>query len=113
MAQDQQREAREYFETHAGDWQEKAKTLSKVKFNVIQARNTYVLDVIEGRTHTNSVLDVGCGTGDLVCDIARNGIPAVGVDFAADMIDTAKEKADDEKLSKAVFQCSSIFAGFC
>ena len=109
MRQDQQDEALEYFRAHAGEWREKARTLSKVKFNVIQTRNNYVLEVIGERPGTNSVLDVGCGTGDLVCTIAKGGIRATGVDFAKDMIEAAEKNAVDEHLTDAVFQCCSVF----
>lgn len=109
MATDQQGEALQYFRTHAGEWQQKAETLSKVKFNVIQTRNQYVLEVIKERSETKMVLDVGCGTGDLVCDIARSGIKAIGVDFAEDMIELAVEKAEREGLEDARFESCSIF----
>ena len=54
-------------------------------------------------------LDVGCGTGDLVFEIAKKGITAVGIDFAKEMIDIAKEKAKKFQLKKAKFECCSIF----
>lgn len=109
MTTDQQAEALNYFKTHADDWGQKAKTLSQVKFNVIQARNHYALAVIKEREETQSVLDVGCGTGDLVCDIARQGIAATGVDFADDMIRLARQTATEQGLAKADFTCASIF----
>jgi 2-polyprenyl-3-methyl-5-hydroxy-6-metoxy-1,4-benzoquinol methylase len=109
MTTEQQAEALDYFKRHADDWQQKAKTLSQVKFNVIQARNHYALAVIKERDLTRSALDVGCGTGDLVCAIARLGIPATGVDFAEDMIELAKQAAGEQALSQVDFRCSSIF----
>jgi 2-polyprenyl-3-methyl-5-hydroxy-6-metoxy-1,4-benzoquinol methylase len=109
MTTDQQSEALRYFDTHAGDWQAKARTLSEVKFNVIQTRNRYVLEVVSERPDTHSVLDVGCGTGDLVCDFSRTGINALGVDFARDMIAIASRRVQEERLEKARFECCSIF----
>jgi 2-polyprenyl-3-methyl-5-hydroxy-6-metoxy-1,4-benzoquinol methylase len=109
MATEQQNEALRYFQTHADDWHQKAKTLSQVKFNVIQARNHYVLQIAKERDVTRSVLDVGCGTGDLVCGLARLTIPATGVDFAQDMIDHAFNTAAEAGLKKVDFVCASIF----
>ena len=109
MSTKQQSEALSYFKMHADDWQQKAKSLSEVKFNVIQARNHYALSVIKERERTRSVLDVGCGTGDLVCEIAKSGITATGIDFAEDMIDLARKSAQTQNLSKADFTCASIF----
>jgi 2-polyprenyl-3-methyl-5-hydroxy-6-metoxy-1,4-benzoquinol methylase len=109
MSTDQQSEALRYFSTHADDWQNKARNLSQVKFNVIQTRNRYVFEVAKERSDTRSVLDVGCGTGDLVCDLARSGINALGVDFAQDMIELASHRAQEERLAKVRFECCSIF----
>jgi SAM-dependent methyltransferase len=105
----QQQEAFHYFKTHAEDWRNKALGSGEFEVNVIRQRNAYVLDVIKERAATRSVLDVGCGTGDLVCAIAKEGIDATGVDFAPDMIEIAAKKAAGEGLGNANFACSSIF----
>jgi 2-polyprenyl-3-methyl-5-hydroxy-6-metoxy-1,4-benzoquinol methylase len=105
----QQTEALHYFREYAADWQRKALSTIQTKVNVIQQRNGYVLQVIQERAVTEAALDVGCGTGDLVCDIARQGIAATGVDFAAEMIDIAQSKAQPQALAKAQFYCASIF----
>ncbi|MGI9646131.1 MAG: class I SAM-dependent DNA methyltransferase [Ilumatobacteraceae bacterium] len=39
-----------------------------------------------------SVLDIGCGTGELACRLARRGIEVAGVDPAAASIDIARAK---------------------
>lgn len=110
MTNVQQEETLQYFRTHAEDWQNKAKASDEGKVNVIQQRNGYVIDVIKDRRkETKSLLDVGCGTGDLVCDAAKQGINAIGVDFAQDMIELALSKAKGDRLEKANFECSSIF----
>lgn len=109
MSTVQQQEALHYFNAHAEDWRNKAAASGANQVNIIQQRNGYVLDVIKERTATRTALDVGCGTGDLVCDIAKLGINAAGVDFAQDMIDLALQKVQVEHLSNASFQCCSIF----
>lgn len=109
MAIGQQSEALGYFKEHAEDWKQKAITRDHLKFNVIQERNGFVLHVIENRSDTQSTLDVGCGTGDLVCDIARLGIAATGIDFADEMIRIARQRAEQSQLAQAEFACGSIF----
>ena len=109
MATKQQNEALLYFREHAEDWRNKAILAGQKKVNVIQQRNNYVLHVIKNRTTTQSALDVGCGTGDLVCDIARTGIDSTGVDFADEMISIARARAQQDGLEKAHFYCCSIF----
>jgi 2-polyprenyl-3-methyl-5-hydroxy-6-metoxy-1,4-benzoquinol methylase len=112
----QQAEALRYFNDYADDWHNKARSNAQTKVNVIQQRNNYVLQVIRERAATAatlaataSVLDVGCGTGDLVCDIARQGITASGVDFAPEMIEIAQSKARQQELANAQFYSASIF----
>lgn len=105
----QQNEALKYFKEYAEDWKQKANINGKDKVNIIKQRNDYVIKVVNERDSTELVLDVGCGTGDLVCELAKKGISAVGVDFAKEMIDIAKENAKKLNLKKAKFECCSIF----
>ena len=105
----QQEEALRYFKTYAEGWQNEAKASGAGKVNKIRQRNGYVIEIIKDRKETKSFLDVGCGTGDLVCDVAKQGINATGVDFAQDMIELALNKAKGEQLEKAHFECCSIF----
>ncbi len=109
MTNVQQEEALHYFRSHAKNWQDKAKTSGKEKVNIIQQRNGYVIEIIKDSNEIEAVLDVGCGTGELVCDIAKQGINAIGVDFAQDMIELASNKAKGEQLENAHFECCSIF----
>ncbi|HEB55261.1 MAG TPA: class I SAM-dependent methyltransferase [Gammaproteobacteria bacterium] len=109
MTTRQQKEALHYFKDHAENWKNKALSADQREVNVIQQRNSFVHHVIKNSATIKSTLDVGCGTGDLVCDIARMGICSTGVDFANEMIDIACARAEKEKLEKAHFYCSSIF----
>lgn len=109
METKQQKEALEYFKKYAEDWKRKTDTKSEDEVNIIKQRNDFVLKVIDERKRTNLVLDVGCGTGDLICKIAKRGINAIGVDFAEEMINIAEDNARKSKDAKAKFECCSIF----
>lgn len=109
MTSRQQEEALHYFTTHAKEWANKAVSSDRGKVNVIQQRNQYVLKVLKDRSETSSVLDVGSGTGDLVCGIAKQGVNAFGVDFAQEMIDISLKKKQEMQLEIAHFECCSIF----
>ena len=109
MTTKQQEEALVYFSEHAREWENRASSTDQQKVNIIQQRNGCVLSVIQHRSTTRSALDVGCGTGDLVCDIAGMGIEATGVDFSWEMVDIARARGEREKLEQAYFHCSSIF----
>lgn len=105
----QQEEALRYFRAHATDWRDKAESSDHRKVNVIQQRNDFVLKVVQDRDQTDTALDVGCGTGDLVCELAKQGIHARGVDYAQEMIDIATQKAHGAGIEGARFDCCSIF----
>ena len=102
MTTKQQQEALEYFKEHAEDWRSEAEGLGSAEVNVIEQRNRYVLQIADEIPVIRSFLDVGCGTGELVCHIARHGIKAIGVDYAQEMIDLASQKALDEAVTKRV-----------
>lgn len=109
MTTTQQSEALLYFNERAQDWKNKAVSGNQCKVNVIQQRNGFVIHVVKNRARTESMLDVGCGSGDLVCDTARMEIDSTGVDFAPEMIAIAQATAKTEKLEAARFYCCSIF----
>lgn len=109
MATKQQQETLQYFRKHAGDWRAEATSAGDTKVNVIEQRNRYVLQVADERPIMRSFLDVGCGTGELVCAIARRGFDATGVDYAQEMIDLASKTAQEEGITQAKFVCSSVF----
>jgi len=52
-----------------------------------------------GEPNGKSVLDIGCGPGHYCIALARRGAEVTGIDFAANMIDLAKDLAEREKVS--------------
>lgn len=109
MITKQQQESLDYFKKHAEDWRSIAEGLGDAKVNIIEQRNKYVQRVASEHTAIRSFLDVGCGTGELACYVARGGVDTVGVDYAREMIDLATKKALDEDISQVNFVYSSIF----
>ncbi|WP_088105730.1 class I SAM-dependent methyltransferase [Halalkalibacter urbisdiaboli] len=51
----------------------------------------YLFDVLEPKKG-ESILDVGCGTGDLAAKIAETGAEVVGIDYSTNMIQQAQQK---------------------
>lgn len=106
----QQIQALDYFRKHAEDWKKKASGSTKrAKVNVIQQRNDFVLKVADESQDIKTFLDVGCGTGDLVCALAKKGIASLGIDYAQEMIDLSLERKRVEEMRNASFVCESIF----
>lgn len=61
-----------------------------------------------GSGPVQSVLDLGCGTGNHVLPLATRGYDAVGVDNAVDMIARARDKAMRTELARASFELGDI-----
>jgi len=50
------------------------------------------------RLQPNTVIDFGCGTGLLTCELVRKGYRTIGIDPAGPMIDIAKTKPDADQI---------------
>lgn len=104
----QQQQAQSFFDRIALDWRKSAEGNAD-SVNVIVQRNNYVLRVADGRENVRTALDVGCGTGELVHELCKRGVSAIGVDFAPEMIKLAAYKASADGLKGCEFVCGSIF----
>ena len=80
----QQDQALKYFKSHAENWQSKAINSS---YSVIENRHRAVIESMKNFPPTSSILDVGCGTGQLAIQASKLGWQATGIDFAQEMID--------------------------
>ena len=55
------------------------------------------------------VLDLGCGTGRMTCELASRGYDMIGVDYSAEMLDIARESSYDKPYSdKLLWLCQDI-----
>jgi 2-polyprenyl-3-methyl-5-hydroxy-6-metoxy-1,4-benzoquinol methylase len=106
-ANDQKQQTQQYFDTHAGDWHSLAVGQTD-RYNVIAGRNGAVLRAIETMAGVNRFLDIGCGTGQLVIEVAGKGIKAAGIDFAPDMIRQCEVNRQGAGV-EAEFSCLSFF----
>jgi len=102
---DQQKQTLDYFRFHAEDWNRKA---TNQAYSLIENRHNAVLEVMKGYQHDSSLLDVGCGTGQLAIEASKLGWNSLGIDFAKEMIDTCLIN-NEIASTNARFVCSSIF----
>ena len=100
----QQGQTLEYFKSHANNWNEKA---NDEEYNLIDNRHKAVLEVMKHYSTKPSILDVGCGTGQLAIESSCLGWDATGVDFAREMVDICIEN-NSKSDTKAKFICGSI-----
>lgn len=49
-------------------------------------------EVVSGQWPAASVLDVACGTGDMVCNLVQSGCTVTGVDLSEEMLAIARRK---------------------
>lgn len=65
-----------------------------------------------GLKNCNKIVDVGCGTGQMVCRIARelgNGAQVVGIDQSEKQLAIAKKLAHESHLNNVEFICADIY----
>jgi SAM-dependent methyltransferase len=67
-----------------------------------------VLAVADRAAAGSRFLDVGCGTGQLVLEMAKRGFKSEGIDFAEEMISKCEENKQAAGL-QAEFVCNSFF----
>ena len=91
MKYKQQKQTKNFFEYDARHWSVKSDFKKNLLLNTIQERNYYVLRQIK-KLNLKSIIDVGCGSGDLSFEAAKITKLSLGVDFAANMIKIAKKK---------------------
>src|SRR5262249_18394053 len=89
-------------------WKRNAEGGSADHVNVIKQRNDYVVSVAKLKEAKN-VLDAGCGTGELVCELGQLGMNAVGIDFSKEMIEFCKKSAAGLNVKSVQFHQASIF----
>jgi SAM-dependent methyltransferase len=63
---------------------------------------------IVGELKASRVLDVGCGTGTLACELARRGIEVIGIDPAVASLDVARRKPGAERVRWIHGDASSV-----
>jgi 2-polyprenyl-3-methyl-5-hydroxy-6-metoxy-1,4-benzoquinol methylase len=104
---EQQVQTRNYFQANAGDWQARSIGASG-RYSVIEGRSRAVLAVADRGPAHGRFLDVGCGTGQLVLEMAKRGFEAEGIDFADEMISRCEENKRAASVP-ADFRCNSFF----
>ena len=94
----QQKQTKLFFEKDARNWQIKSDVNKNKLLNTIQERNFYVINQIK-KLKINSLIDIGCGTGDLSYDASKIIKKSVGIDFSKDMIKLAQNKFKRKNLN--------------
>jgi len=92
----------DYFKNNAEDWVEKAYRSDKGAYPTAIHRNRIVLSVLNGISkYPLSILDVGCGAGQLSVEMSKLGHNVIGVDQSPAMLSIAESSIT--KNAKAEF----------
>lgn len=106
----QQKQTKNFFDKFSKGWSKNAKTNYRDFVNIVKIRNSYCESQAEKHLRKNAkILDVGCGTGDLVINLLQKKYDAYGLDFAKGMIIKAKNHAKKLNFDVNRFTLSSFF----
>ena len=86
----QQKQTKNFFELDAFNWEKKSNISKNKILNTIQERNFYVIDQIK-KYKLKSLIDIGCGSGDLSFEASKITNKSVGIDFSKNMINISKK----------------------
>jgi 2-polyprenyl-3-methyl-5-hydroxy-6-metoxy-1,4-benzoquinol methylase len=101
----QQQQTLSYFSRNAEEWQ---RTASAEKFSVITNRHQAVLEMMKAFPRASSLMDVGCGTGQLAIEASKMGWSSFGIDYAPVMIEICRANNHGAG-TNARFHCGSFF----
>ena len=91
----QKTQVTDHYNTVAGDY-DREFYLDRDPYPPLRWRHEHMLELIDAASIPEGakVLDIGCGPGEMVVDLARRGFDLWGVDISESMIDIARERVD-------------------
>lgn len=109
----QYQETLDFFNDIARRWHERAYDPEEtfVRFPTSRVRQDVTIEELKKRGIAGPVLDIGCGTGQLVIDLHKIGVEAYGIDNAPAMIEEARRmcaEAVPEKSPSAFFEATDF-----
>lgn len=98
----QKKEVAEHFSSISGDYREKNYLLAgkRGKYPDIYRRHQYMLEMMEGLQ--GRALEVGCGSGEMLCELLNRNFEVVGMDIAMGMLKASKALTEEEFSTKKV-----------
>jgi len=93
---------KKYFSNNAAEWVKFGHEQEGDNYPVGRHRNRTVKRILQNSKQVNSVLDVGCGGGNLCVDLASTGYNVIGVDESLEMISMAEKLANEASITGSV-----------
>ena len=104
----QQRQAENYFDGVAESWKKKIH-IPERQPSVPTERRAYVHHIVQRIPMLQRFLDIGCGSGELVFELAGKGVESWGTDIAAGMIELCEAQKEISGCENCHFFHGSIF----
>ncbi len=101
----------EYFEVNANAWLEDAYKEGGYNYPTPKHRLRVLKQIINDRKDINSLIDVGCGGGEVAIELAKMGLSIIGVDQSKPMLEKAIEnlsRQDSLTKSRVSFEENTI-----
>jgi ubiquinone/menaquinone biosynthesis C-methylase UbiE len=92
----------QYFSSVATTYNENNYVLAgrRGKYADVLRRHSYILEMIQGLN--GKALEVGCGTGEMLCALLERNFSVVGLDMAPGMIEASRSRVRERFAGKAV-----------
>jgi ubiquinone/menaquinone biosynthesis C-methylase UbiE len=92
----------QYFSSVATTYNENNYVLAgtRGKYADVLRRHSYILEMIQGLN--GKALEVGCGTGEMLCALLERNFEVVGLDMAAGMIEASRSRVKGRFAGKSV-----------
>ena len=102
-----------HFEKFAVQWDQAAHRGAHGAYPLADERKNVIFGLMTDVAAHARVLDLGCGPGVLLADIARRGHECVGVDFAEAMLALAEINTSEMEKCTVIKQDIDAFLNFC
>lgn len=100
---------KEYYETEAVDYNKEFYEADS-KYPTLRYRQNYILKMIKNLNlqESSTILDAGCGPGDLLLALDTPFSTLQGIDIAEEMVNIANQKSKKNQKNYIKFECGDI-----
>jgi ubiquinone/menaquinone biosynthesis C-methylase UbiE len=91
---DEQKRTVQHFDEHSDYWRDVYENKRSYAGYTLQKQHQFVINVVQQMPDAKHILDVGCGAGVTVMELAEKGYEASGLDIAPKMIELAQAEAE-------------------
>ncbi len=100
-----------HFDIHAKNWLADSYVGTGFDYPTALHRARVVSRVLKGHGEELSVVDLGCGGGNLACEVALDGHTVTGIDFSPRMVEIANQRRNEATAAvrgRVVFKVSDL-----